>query len=76
MEGGTDHDLRILDLPFEEEERERDRERDRERPAPGPGGPESSRREDPRVGEGERKPPSDKDQNNRVSFGPWAGSEI
>uniref|UniRef100_A0A8C5CTB5 Serrate RNA effector molecule homolog n=1 Tax=Gadus morhua TaxID=8049 RepID=A0A8C5CTB5_GADMO len=65
MEGGTDHDLRILDLPFEEEERERDRERDRERPAPGPGGPESSRREDPRVGEGERKPPSDKDQNNR-----------
>ncbi|CAL8276179.1 unnamed protein product [Arctogadus glacialis] len=74
MEGGTDHDLRILDLPFEEEERERDRERDRERPGPGPGGPESSRREDPRVGEGERKPPSDKDQNDRAESNP-AGSE-
>ena len=34
MEGGTDHDLRILDLPAEEEEereREKEKERDRDR---------------------------------------------
>lgn len=47
MEGGTDHDLRILDLPAEEEE-------DREKATSG--GPEQSKREESKSSESDHKP--------------------
>ncbi|XP_056140513.1 serrate RNA effector molecule homolog isoform X2 [Lampris incognitus] len=53
MEGGTDHDLRILDLPFEEEE-------EREKSAGFLGGGEPSKREDHKTLDSERKPPAEK----------------
>ena len=61
MEGGTDHDLRILDLPSEEEE-------DREKAASVPGGAEPSKREDLKTLDGDRKQSVEKDKNEKVCF--------
>uniref|UniRef100_A0A3Q3X104 Serrate, RNA effector molecule n=1 Tax=Mola mola TaxID=94237 RepID=A0A3Q3X104_MOLML len=59
MEGGTDHDLRILDLPSEEEE-------EREKLASASGGAEPPKREDAKTMDGDRKPSSEKDKNDKV----------
>lgn len=61
MEGGTDHDLRILDLPSEEEE-------DREKVASVSGGAEPPRREELKMLDGDRKPSEEKDKTEKVSF--------
>lgn len=61
MEGGTDHDLRILDMPSEEEE-------DREKSGSVSGGPEPSKREDLKVLGGDRKPSVEKDKTERVDI--------
>lgn len=61
MEGGTDHDLRILDMPSEEEE-------EREKSASVSGGAEPPKREDLKAMEGDRKASVEKDKNERVSF--------
>uniref|UniRef100_A0A3B4YHF7 Serrate RNA effector molecule homolog (Arabidopsis) n=1 Tax=Seriola lalandi dorsalis TaxID=1841481 RepID=A0A3B4YHF7_SERLL len=61
MEGGTDHDLRILDLPSEEEE-------DREKSASVSGGAELQKREDLKTLDGDRKPSVEKDKNEKVCF--------
>ncbi|XP_074467457.1 serrate RNA effector molecule homolog isoform X1 [Sebastes fasciatus] len=58
MEGGTDHDLRILDLPSEEEE-------EREKSASVSGGPEPPKREDLKTLDGDRKPSVEKDKNEK-----------
>lgn len=58
MEGGTDHDLRILDLPSEEEE-------EREKSASVSGGPEPPKREDLKTLDGDRKPSVEKDKNDK-----------
>lgn len=58
MEGGTDHDLRILDLPAEEEE-------DREKATSG--GPEQSKREESKSSESDHKP-STEDKREKVAF--------
>ncbi|XP_064208970.1 serrate RNA effector molecule homolog isoform X1 [Anguilla rostrata] len=66
MEGGTDHDLRILEQPTEEEEEERERER----AGPVGAGPEPPKREEPRPGEGERgRPPADKEEKEKGEGG-------
>ena len=57
MEGGTDHDLRILDLPSEEEE---------EREKSVSGGAEPPKREDLKTLDGDRKPSVEKDKNDKV----------
>lgn len=57
MEGGTDHDLRILDLTSEEEE---------EKSAIAGGEP--SKRETPKSADGDRKPLIEKDKNEKVGF--------
>uniref|UniRef100_A0A673BZU7 Serrate, RNA effector molecule n=1 Tax=Sphaeramia orbicularis TaxID=375764 RepID=A0A673BZU7_9TELE len=59
MEGGTDHDLRILDLPSEEDE-------DREKAVSG--GTEPTKREDVKSSDGDRKPSVEKDKNEKVRF--------
>ncbi|XP_042564506.1 serrate RNA effector molecule homolog isoform X2 [Clupea harengus] len=51
MEGGTENDLRILEMPSEEEERER----------LSSGGSEPPKREEPRAADADRKPPAEKD---------------
>ncbi|XP_030010159.1 serrate RNA effector molecule homolog isoform X2 [Sphaeramia orbicularis] len=56
MEGGTDHDLRILDLPSEEDE-------DREKAVSG--GTEPTKREDVKSSDGDRKPSVEKDKNEK-----------
>lgn len=61
MEGGTDHDLRILDLPSEEEE-------EREKLASVSGGAEPPKREDVKTLDGDRKPSVEKDKNEKVCF--------
>uniref|UniRef100_A0A8C4P182 Serrate RNA effector molecule homolog n=1 Tax=Dicentrarchus labrax TaxID=13489 RepID=A0A8C4P182_DICLA len=61
MEGGTDHDLRILDLPSEEEE-------EREKLASVSGGAEPPKREDLKALDGDRKPLIEKDKNEKVCF--------
>uniref|UniRef100_A0A4W6FVH2 Serrate RNA effector molecule homolog (Arabidopsis) n=1 Tax=Lates calcarifer TaxID=8187 RepID=A0A4W6FVH2_LATCA len=61
MEGGTDHDLRILDMPSEEEE-------DREKSASISGGVEPSKREDLKTLDGDRKPSVEKEKNEKVCF--------
>uniref|UniRef100_A0A3Q3M2W1 Serrate RNA effector molecule homolog (Arabidopsis) n=1 Tax=Mastacembelus armatus TaxID=205130 RepID=A0A3Q3M2W1_9TELE len=61
MEGGTDHDLRILDLPSEEEE-------EREKSTSALGGAEPSKREDLKTVDSERKPSVDKDKKEKVCF--------
>ncbi|XP_035521933.1 serrate RNA effector molecule homolog isoform X3 [Morone saxatilis] len=58
MEGGTDHDLRILDLPSEEEE-------EREKLASVSGGAEPQKREDLKALDGDRKPLIEKDKNEK-----------
>ncbi|KAM9333652.1 serrate RNA effector molecule homolog isoform 3-T3 [Pholidichthys leucotaenia] len=58
MEGGTDHDLRILDMPAEEEE-------DREKSASAPGDSETSKREQVKSLGGDRKPSVEKDKNEK-----------
>ncbi|XP_041865205.1 serrate RNA effector molecule homolog isoform X2 [Melanotaenia boesemani] len=58
MEGGTDHDLRILDLPSEEEE-------DREKSASVSGATEPPKREDPKTISGERKNLEEKDKTEK-----------
>lgn len=63
MEGGTDHDLRILDLPSEEEE-------EREKLASASGGAEPPKREDVKAGDGDRKPSVEKDKNEKVCLFP------
>uniref|UniRef100_A0A8D3EA90 Serrate RNA effector molecule-like n=1 Tax=Scophthalmus maximus TaxID=52904 RepID=A0A8D3EA90_SCOMX len=59
MEGGTDHDLRILDLPSEEEE-------DREKSVSVPGGVEPPKRDDQKPTDGDRKPSVEKENNEKV----------
>lgn len=59
MEGGTDHDLRILDLPSEEEE-------EREKLAAVSGGGDPQKREDLKTMDGDRKPATEKDKNEKV----------
>ncbi|XP_071391021.1 serrate RNA effector molecule homolog [Centroberyx affinis] len=58
MEGGTDHDLRILDMPSEEEE-------EREKSVAVSGGIEPPKREDLKTVDGDRKPPAEKDKNEK-----------
>lgn len=58
MEGGTDHDLRILDLPCEEEE-------EREKLASASGGAEPLKREDLKTFDGDRKSSVEKDKNEK-----------
>uniref|UniRef100_A0A8C3B003 Serrate RNA effector molecule homolog (Arabidopsis) n=1 Tax=Cyclopterus lumpus TaxID=8103 RepID=A0A8C3B003_CYCLU len=58
MEGGTDHDLRILDLPSEEEE-------EREKLASVAGAAEPPKREDLKSLDGDRKPLVEKDKNEK-----------
>ncbi|KAI1898763.1 hypothetical protein AGOR_G00075720 [Albula goreensis] len=55
MEGGTDNDLRILEQPSEEEE-------DKERTAALGAGPDPSKTDEPRSGDGDRKIPGDKEK--------------
>uniref|UniRef100_A0A665WH46 Serrate, RNA effector molecule n=1 Tax=Echeneis naucrates TaxID=173247 RepID=A0A665WH46_ECHNA len=62
MEGGTDHDLRILDLPSEEEE-------DREKSIPTLIGTELPKREDLKSLDSDRKPSVEKDKTEKVSEG-------
>ncbi|KAJ0062094.1 hypothetical protein NL108_015676, partial [Boleophthalmus pectinirostris] len=57
MEGGTDHDLRILDLPSEEEE---------EREKPSAGAPEQPKKEDSKTPETEHKDPISGDKNEKA----------
>uniref|UniRef100_A0A3Q3FND5 Serrate RNA effector molecule homolog (Arabidopsis) n=1 Tax=Labrus bergylta TaxID=56723 RepID=A0A3Q3FND5_9LABR len=59
MEGGTDHDLRILDLPAEEEE-------EREKSTSVSGGGDPPKREDVKTSDGDRKPSVEKDKNEKV----------
>uniref|UniRef100_A0A8C9X2W7 Serrate RNA effector molecule homolog (Arabidopsis) n=1 Tax=Sander lucioperca TaxID=283035 RepID=A0A8C9X2W7_SANLU len=59
MEGGTDHDLRILDLSSEEEE-------EREKLASVSGGAEPPKREDLKTLDGDCKPSVEKDKNEKV----------
>lgn len=61
MEGGTDHDLRILDLPTEEEE-------EREKAAAMSGGGDAAKREEHKTQEAERKTSAEKDKNGKVKF--------
>lgn len=61
MEGGTDHDLRILDLPSEEED-------EREKAALMSAGGDASKREDHKALDGDRKPSVEKDKNEKVKF--------
>lgn len=61
MEGGTDHDLRILDMPSEEEE-------DREKLMFVTGGAEAQKRDDVKTLDGERKSSMEKDKNHKVCF--------
>ncbi|XP_017292448.1 serrate RNA effector molecule homolog isoform X1 [Kryptolebias marmoratus] len=58
MEGGTDHDLRILDMPPEEEV-------DREKSAAVAGGAESPKKEDLKTLAGDRKPSVEKDKTEK-----------
>ncbi|KAG7516407.1 hypothetical protein JOB18_030588 [Solea senegalensis] len=58
MEGGTDHDLRILELPSEEEE-------ERERLLSVSAGAEPPKREDLKTLDGDRKPSVEKDKNEK-----------
>ncbi|XP_078121748.1 serrate RNA effector molecule homolog isoform X5 [Sander vitreus] len=58
MEGGTDHDLRILDLSSEEEE-------EREKLASVSGGAEPPKREDLKTLDGDCKPSVEKDKNEK-----------
>lgn len=58
MEGGTDHDLRILELPSEEEE-------EREKSASA-SGVEAPKREELKAPEGDRKASGEKDKNEKV----------
>ncbi|XP_069366513.1 serrate RNA effector molecule homolog isoform X24 [Paralichthys olivaceus] len=58
MEGGTDHDLRILDLPSEEEE-------GREKSISVSGGAEPPKREDLKTLDSDRKPSVEKDKNEK-----------
>ncbi|XP_068456936.1 serrate RNA effector molecule homolog isoform X8 [Clinocottus analis] len=58
MEGGTDHDIRILDLPSEEEE-------EREKLASVPGAAEPPKREDLKSLDTDRKPVVEKDKNEK-----------
>lgn len=59
MEGGTDHDLRILDMPTEEEE-------NKEKSASASAGDQLSKREDVKVLSGEGKPSGEKDKSEKV----------
>lgn len=61
MEGGTDHDLRILDLPTEEEE-------EREKAAAMSAAGDASKREEHKTQEADRKPSAEKDKNEKVKF--------
>ncbi|XP_028322276.1 serrate RNA effector molecule homolog [Gouania willdenowi] len=58
MEGGTDHDLRILDLPTEEEE-------DKDKPANPSASSEPVKREEPKTTGSEQKPSAEKDTNEK-----------
>ncbi|KPP77284.1 serrate RNA effector molecule-like, partial [Scleropages formosus] len=58
MEGGTDNDLRILEQPTEEEE-------DRERAAAAGGSAEPQKREEPKGGNGDRKPSAEKEDKEK-----------
>uniref|UniRef100_A0A3P8WKP2 Serrate RNA effector molecule homolog (Arabidopsis) n=1 Tax=Cynoglossus semilaevis TaxID=244447 RepID=A0A3P8WKP2_CYNSE len=61
MEGGTDHDLRILDMPSEEEE-------DREKLMSVTGGAEAQKRDDVKTLDGERKSSMEKDKNHKEAL--------
>ncbi|KAM6969820.1 serrate RNA effector molecule homolog isoform 2-T2 [Aplochiton taeniatus] len=56
MEGGTDHDLHILDFPEEEEEKEKT--------AAGKGASELTKKEEPKTANGDRKP-AEKDNKEK-----------
>lgn len=57
MEGGTDHDLRILELTSEEEEQKS-----------ALAGGEPLRRENLKGADGDRKPLAEKDKSEKVGF--------
>lgn len=59
MEGGTDNDLRILDMPSEEEE-------EREKSASASGSTEPPKREDLKGLDADCKPSVEKDKNEKV----------
>uniref|UniRef100_A0A7N6BLY7 Serrate, RNA effector molecule n=1 Tax=Anabas testudineus TaxID=64144 RepID=A0A7N6BLY7_ANATE len=61
MEGGTDHDLRILDMPSEEEE-------EREKSATAAGGLEPPKKEDNKSLDSDHKPSVEKDKTEKVCF--------
>lgn len=69
MEGGTDHDLRILELTSEEEEQKS-----------ALAGAEPPKRENLKSADGDRKPSAEKDKNEKVGFvflsSFWPASEI
>ncbi|XP_034034535.1 serrate RNA effector molecule homolog isoform X2 [Thalassophryne amazonica] len=58
MEGGTDHDLRILDMPCEEEE-------EREKLVSVSGGVEPPKRDDAKTVDGDHKPSVEKQKNEK-----------
>lgn len=57
MEGGTDHDLRILELTSEEEEQKS-----------ALAGVEPPKRDNLKSADGDRKPSAEKDKNEKVGF--------
>lgn len=59
MEGGTDHDLRILDMPPEEEE-------EREKSSSVLAGGEAQRREELKTADREHKPSGEKNKTEKV----------
>ncbi|XP_064185075.1 serrate RNA effector molecule homolog [Anguilla rostrata] len=67
MEGGTDHDLRILEQPNEEEE-------EKEKVAAAGALPDPNKKDEPRGGEGDRKPPADKEDKEKK--GESGGGEV
>ncbi|XP_076024353.1 serrate RNA effector molecule homolog isoform X7 [Genypterus blacodes] len=58
MEGGTDHDIRILELPIEEEE-------EREKSVSVSAGAEPPKRDDLKTVDGDQKAPVEKDKNEK-----------
>ncbi|KAJ8338127.1 hypothetical protein SKAU_G00370930 [Synaphobranchus kaupii] len=58
MEAGTDHDLRILEQPNEEEE-------EKEKVAAAGALPDPNKKDEPRDGDGDRKPPADKEDKEK-----------
>ncbi|XP_024121657.1 serrate RNA effector molecule homolog isoform X1 [Oryzias melastigma] len=68
MEGGTDHDLRILDMPTEEEE-------NKDKSASASAGDQLSKREDVKVLSGEGKPSGEKDKSEKQEENEFVGTD-